>query len=150
MSRAATPRTAYSVRDTAPGTAGKPNVKASIPHSQSQHDFFPEIDVRQPSPRVVRYEGTDNPREHRALDLLLRRPSVPREVLDREAGCSNGPDLIARLRSYGLGKDHLPCTRVTVIDRDGCCCRIGVYHLTPQGRRAVWLWLRKPRQRSAA
>ena len=125
-------------------------MKASIPPSQLQQDCFPEIDVRRPSPRVVRYEGTDNPREHRALDLLLRRPSVPREVLDREAGCSNGPDLIARFRFYGLGTDNLPCTRVTVIDRDGCCCRIGVYHLTPQGRRAGWLWLRKPRQRSAA
>lgn len=150
MSPAATPRTADSVRDSAPERAGKLNVKASIPLSQSQLGFFPEIDYCQPISRHVRYDGTDNPRELRALFMLLRRPSVRREDLDREAGCSNGPDLIARLRSYGLGKDHLPCTRVTVIDRDGCCCRIGVYHLTPQGRRAVLLWLRKPRQRNAA
>ncbi|MDP1610088.1 MAG: hypothetical protein Q8M11_03455 [Sulfuritalea sp.] len=37
---------------------------------------------------------TDNPRELRALHAALRR-SLPREHLDREAGCSNGPDQIA-------------------------------------------------------
>ena len=94
------------------------------------------------APNKAKFIGQDNPRHLRVIQALMTRP-LPREQLDAVAGPSNGPDLIARLRSYGLGKDHLPCTRLTVIDRDGCCCRIGVYHLTPQGRRAVRLWLRK-------
>ena len=84
-----------------------------------------------------------------ALDFLLRRPSVPREAFDREVGCANGPDLIRRLREYGLGKTHLPCTRIEVIDRDGCIARPGIYWLTPQGRRAVLQWLAKRGQGGA-
>ena len=84
-----------------------------------------------------------------AAYYLLRRPSVPREAFDREVGCANGPDLIRRLREYGLGKTHLPCTRIEVIDRDGCIARPGIYWLTPQGRRAVLQWLAKRGQGGA-
>jgi hypothetical protein len=111
--------------------------------STAQAGYFPAADAANSSPSPARFTGTDNPRELRALALLLRRPSVPREVFDREVGCSNGPDLIARLRSYGLGPDHLPCTRIEITDRDGCTCRPGVYYLTPQGRSAVRHWMYK-------
>lgn len=87
--------------------------------------------------------GTDNPRYLRALQALLTRP-VPREHLDRVAGCSNGPALIAELRALGLpAKDCLPCDRVPCFDRDGEEVRRGVYSLTPAGRRRVQAWMRK-------
>jgi hypothetical protein len=76
---------------------------------------------------------TDNPRELRALNALLRRP-MPREHLDREAGCSNGPDLIDRLRQRGLA---VPCDKAPVIDRDGREVKRGIYHLTATDRRKV-------------
>jgi hypothetical protein len=84
-----------------------------------------------------KFSGTENPRHLRALAALLRRP-MPREHIDREAGCSNGPDLIAELRSRGLS---LPCDRTPVIDRDGREVTRGVYHLTSTDRRKVHLWL---------
>ena len=114
--------------------------KAAAP-SKTQAGFFPEVSAHDCSEHPAKFHGTDNPRELRALDFLLRRPSVPREAFDREVGCANGPDLIRRLREYGLGKTHLPCTRIEVIDRDGCIARPGIYWLTPQGRRAVLQWL---------
>ena len=80
---------------------------------------------------------TDNPRHQRALALLLQRP-VKREELDRAAGCSNAPELVAELRRRGL---ELPCERVDAIDRDGRPCRPGVYHLTADDRRKVRAWL---------
>lgn len=87
--------------------------------------------------------GTDNPRYLRALQALLTRP-VPREHLDRVAGCSNGPALIAELRALGLpAKDCLPCDRVPCFDRDGEEVRRGVYSLTPTGRRRVQAWMRQ-------
>jgi len=76
---------------------------------------------------------TDNQRELRALNALLRRP-LPREQGDSDAGCSNFPDLIARLRRRGLA---VPCDRVPVIDSDGREVNRGVYHLTATDRRKV-------------
>jgi hypothetical protein len=76
---------------------------------------------------------TDNPRELRALHALLRRP-MPREHLDREAGCSNGPDLISRLRDRGL---EIPCDKAPVIDRDGREVKCGIFHLTATDRRKL-------------
>ena len=111
--------------------------------TKTQAGFFPEVDTHDFTDQPAKFHGTDNPRELRALALLLRRPSVPREAFDREVGCSNGPALVQRLREYGLGKAHLPCTRIEVIDRDGCKTRPGIYWLTPQGRRAVVQWLHR-------
>ena len=119
--------------------------KPAVP-SKIQVGFFPEAAAHDSSEHPATFRGTDNPRELRALDFLLRRPSVPREAFDREVGCANGPDLIRRLREYGLGNAHLPCTRIEVIDRDGCIARPGIYWLTPQGRRAVLQWLAKREQ----
>ena len=118
-------------------------MKTPAAPTKTQAGFFPETDAHDSTAHPAKFHGTDNPRELRALALLLRRPSVPREAFDREVGCSNGPDLIQRLRQYGLGREHLCCTRIEVIDRDGCKTRPGVYWLTPQGRRAVLRWLAK-------
>ena len=86
------------------------------------------------------FAGTDNPRDLRILNVLLHRP-VSREELDYIAGCTNGPDLVAGLRSHGLGKEHLPCKRINFVDRDGYTCRPGVYSLTEKGRRMVYAWM---------
>ena len=85
------------------------------------------------------FVGTDNPRQLRAITALLARP-VPREHLDRIAGCSNGPDLVADLRSKGL---DLPCVRIKFNDRDDKPCRPGVYSLTTSDRRKIYRWLAK-------
>ena len=85
------------------------------------------------------FTGTDNPRQLRALAVLLRRP-LSREALDHIAGCSNGPDLVAELRRRGL---EVPCERIRCIDRDGFACRPGVYSLTIADRRMVHAWLAK-------
>lgn len=101
----------------------------------------PEPSKENPSaPSKRQFTGTDNPRHLRALAALMRRP-VPREQLDRIAGCSNGPELVAELRRRGLGYDALLCERVKVTDRDGNVCRHGVYALTDKGRKMVCAWL---------
>lgn len=87
------------------------------------------------------FSGSDNPRHQRAIQALLTR-SRPRKQLDREAGCSNGPDLVAELRRRGL---EIPCVRVPVIDRDGETVNRGVYHLTEGDRRKIRKWLRARR-----
>lgn len=87
----------------------------------------------------AKFLGTDNPRQLRALAALERRP-MPRESLDREAGCSNAPDLVAELRRCGL---DVPCQRISFIDRDGCKCRPGVYSLTERDRRKIRDWKNK-------
>lgn len=81
--------------------------------------------------------STDNPRHLRVIHAALRR-SLPREQVDREAGCSNGPELIAELRRRGL---EFPCVRIEAVDRDGRPCKPGVYHLTAADRRKVARWL---------
>lgn len=85
--------------------------------------------------------STDNPRHLRAIRLLMIRP-VKREELDKVAGCSNGPELVAELRRRGL---EIPCTRVLCLDRDGRECRPGIYHLTDKDRRIIAKWLRNRR-----
>lgn len=76
---------------------------------------------------------TSNPRHLRALVALLRR-TMPREHLDREAGCSNSPELVAELRRRGL---DVPCIRVPDFDRDGMPIRRGIYCLTEADKRKV-------------
>ena len=88
-------------------------------------------------PEQANFTGTDNPRHLRAIAALLRRP-MPRESLDKEVGCSNGPELVAELRRRGL---ETPCKRIKFIDRDGQLCRPGVYHFTDSDRRKVNRWM---------
>ena len=83
--------------------------------------------------------GTENPRHLRAIQAVTVRP-VPREELDRVAGCSNGPALVADLRDLGL---ELPCTRTKKLDRDLFACWPGVYHLTESDRRKLNAWKRQ-------
>ena len=75
---------------------------------QAKPDLFETAETVCNFTALVRFNGTDNPRYLRAIHALLVRP-VPREQLDRVAGCSNGPALVAALRDLGLGKDGLPC-----------------------------------------
>ena len=82
--------------------------------------------------------STDNPRHLRVIAAALRR-SLPREQVDREAGCSNGPQLISDLRDLGL---EFPCVKIDAIDRDGKPCKPGVYNLTDKDRRIIYRWLR--------
>ena len=91
------------------------------------------------APSKRKFIGTDNPRQLRALAVLLRRP-LSREALDHIAGCSNGPELVAELRRRGL---DVPCKRIRFIDRDGCACHPGVYSLTIADRRKVHAWMEK-------
>jgi hypothetical protein len=42
---------------------------------------------------AAHFTGTQNPRQLRAIAALERRP-MPRESLDREAGCSNSPEMV--------------------------------------------------------
>ena len=81
--------------------------------------------------------GTSNPRHLRAIAALLRRP-MPRESLDKEAGASNAPELIAELRRRGL---DAPCERIRFIDRDGRPCSPGVYAFTARDRRRLYAWI---------
>lgn len=90
-------------------------------------------------PILPKFTGTDNPRHLRVIAAALRR-SLPREQVDREAGCSNGPELVAELRRRGL---EFPCVRIEAIDRDGKPCKPGVYNLTDKDRRIIYRWLAK-------
>lgn len=83
--------------------------------------------------------GTENPRHLRVIQAVTVRP-VPREELDRVAGCSNGPALVADLRDLGL---DMPCTRTRKLDRDLFPTWPGVYHLTERDRRKLNAWKRR-------
>jgi len=83
------------------------------------------------------FMGTDNSRHLRVIQALMTRP-LPREQLDKVAGCSNGPELVAELRRRGL---EIECTRTKKKDRDLFECWPGVYHFTPKARRRVIQWL---------
>jgi len=86
-----------------------------------------------------KFSGTDNPRHLRVIHSLMIRPRK-REEVDRIAGASNSPELIAELRRRGL---HIPCYRAPAIDRDGFPIKYGVYSLTDDDRRKLKIWKRK-------
>jgi hypothetical protein len=86
-----------------------------------------------------RFVGTNNPRHLRVIAALSAR-ARKREEIDRIAGCSNAPELIAELRRRGL---EFPCDRVPGIDRDGYQIRFGVYHSTDSDRRKLAAWQRQ-------
>ena len=109
--------------------------------AKAQAGFFEEVNAPKCTGKSPVFQGTDNPRELRLIHALLSRPSLSREAVDSIAGCANGPDLVRRVRELGLGKKHLPCTRISVIDRDGVECKPGSYSLTIQGRKALYRWL---------
>nr|WP_057924378.1 hypothetical protein [Burkholderia ambifaria] len=104
---------------------------------------------RQPKPTTANtqrdFTGTANARHVRVLQALMRRP-MPREEVDRVAGCSNGPDLISDLRDKGL---EIPCAKVACIDRDGLAVERGIYSPSNADRRKIARWLAK-RSKGAA
>jgi hypothetical protein len=87
--------------------------------------------------KLHKFSGTNNPRHIRVIFRLLKG-SIPREILDRVAGCSNGPDLTAELRRRGL---EIPCQRIPAYDRDGELIRHGVYSLSIHDRKLIHRWL---------
>lgn len=88
---------------------------------------------------ACKFSGTDNPRHLRVIHSLLIRPRK-REEIDRIAGASNGPELIAELRRRGL---RAPCQRTPGIDRDGYPIKFGVYELDDDDRSKLTAWLRQ-------
>lgn len=86
------------------------------------------------------FSGTDNPRHLRVIDALMIRPRK-REEVDRIAGASNAPELIAELRRRGL---RIMCMLVQGVDRDGHLVKSGVYEFDEEDRRAVNAWLGRP------
>lgn len=100
---------------------------------------LPRNQAEQSAPNKRNFTGTDNPRQLRALAVLLNRP-VLRQELDSVAGCTNSPELVAELRRKGL---ELPCERIKFVDRDGNPCRPGVYSLAAADRRMLRAWLAK-------
>ena len=106
---------------------------------------LPHNKAEQSAPNKRQFTGTDNPRQLRIIDALLRR-SRRREEVDSIAGCSNGPELVAELRRRGL---DVPCKRVRFIDRDGYACLPGVYSLTTTDRRKIYTWMDKRKKGGA-
>jgi hypothetical protein len=82
------------------------------------------------------FTGTDNPRHLRVIHSLKSRPQ-PREQIDRVAGCSNAPDLIANLRRKGL---DIPCKKAPVIDCDGVVVFRGIYSLSKDDNSKINKW----------
>lgn len=87
---------------------------------------------------VRKFTGTNNPRHLRVIHSLLIRPRK-REEIDRIAGASNGPELIAELRRRGL---RTLCQRTPGIDRDGHPIKFGIYAFDDEDRRKLNTWLR--------
>jgi hypothetical protein len=83
------------------------------------------------------FVGTDNPRHLRAIDALSKGP-CKREDLDRIAGASNSPELVADLRRRGL---RVPCKMVAGVDRDGVSVKYGVYSFDDDDFQKLRAWV---------
>lgn len=74
-------------------------------------------------------------RQGRLLQALLIADTwIWREEVDRIAGASNGPQIIAELRQKVTGHDGIEMRQVDAADRDGKPCRPGQYRLSEVGR----------------
>lgn len=105
---------------------------------QAEPDLFKTAEPAEHSTSTARFSGTENPRHLRVIHSLMIRPRK-REEIDRIAGASNGPELVAELRRRGL---RTRCRRTPGIDRDGYPVKFGVYEFDDDDRRAVNAWLR--------
>lgn len=76
------------------------------------------------------------PRQGRVVEALCSTDGwIARESVDRIAGASNGPQVIAELRHrWGIA---IEMKRVDCLDRDGRPCKPGRYRITPDGRQRV-------------
>lgn len=78
-----------------------------------------------------------SPRQARVLAALVTATRwLRREEIDRLARCSNGPDVIARLRAK-LGDDAIETRVEAVTDFDGRTSYPGRYRLTEIGRQRL-------------
>lgn len=105
---------------------------------QAEPDLFKTAEPAEHSTSTARFSGTENPRHLRVIHSLMIRPRK-REEIDRIAGASNGPELVAELRRRGL---RAKCRRTPGIDRDGYPVKFGVYEFDDDDRRAINAWLR--------
>jgi len=105
---------------------------------EAKPDLFPLPEPAAHSTSSARFSGTENPRHLRVIASLMIRPRK-REEIDRIAGASNGPELVAELRRRGL---RARCRRTPGIDRDGYPVKFGVYEFDDDDRRAINTWLR--------
>ncbi len=102
------------------------------------HDYIEEQSSLD-SNRIKPFVGTNNPRRIRALIALVYRDCVSREDLDRLAGCTNSPDLVAQLKKR-CGLD-IQMREVHTKDRDGRSTWFGVYSLAIEDKYRVRQWL---------
>jgi len=102
------------------------------------HDYIAEQSSLD-SNRIKPFVGTNNPRRIRALIALVYRDCVSREDLDRLAGCTNSPDLVAQLKKR-CSLD-IQTREVKVKDRDGKSTWYGEYSLAIEDKYRVKQWL---------
>ncbi|WP_188705198.1 hypothetical protein [Silvimonas iriomotensis] len=96
----------------------------SIAQSQTSHSA------------VIRLKPTA--RMLRAMYFLLSKRDVTSAELADAAGCANAPDMVKTMRDKGL---DVPCHMERFIDRDGCTCFRGRYHLSSHDQVLVRRWL---------
>ena len=76
-------------------------------------------------------------RQTRVLNALMPGDWIARESIDRIAGASNGPQVIAEIRRKVTGYDGLDMVRDDVFDRDGKPSKPGRYRMNELGRTRV-------------
>ena len=76
-------------------------------------------------------------RQSRVLNALMPGSWIARESIDRIAGASNGPQIIAEIRRKVTGYDGLDMVRGDVLDRDGKASKPGRYRMNEIGRARV-------------
>ncbi|MGT2458791.1 hypothetical protein ACU4GI_38965 [Cupriavidus basilensis] len=107
---------------------------------QAKPEHFGKIETAPNSNTLLTFAGTKNPAHLRVIRALLKRPLLRKDV-DRLAGCSNGPALIAALRALGLGKEGLRCAVWSEQNRDARPVRRGAYYLSDAAFHAINAWM---------
>lgn len=113
-------------KDETPGLAGGGGSKWQYGNAESAHSPGQGA-CRQAQRCATRQPETVSARQARVLRALLGGPLM-REAIDRTAGASNGPEVVASLRRRGL---RIPCELVPRVDRDGHHVQAGRYSLHP-------------------
>jgi hypothetical protein len=92
------------------------------------------------------FAGIKNRRYLRVIHALRLRPHTRKEI-DKIAGASNGPQVIANLRKLGL---NVPCLIIRGVDCDGKATGFGLYSLTLHDHDKLMFWNYGPAQRKVA
>ena len=117
---------------TTPGKGKGRRVTSATTPMQTEMQFRTSANPAQPFEHL--FQRPPSPRQIRVLSALLTGRQS-REQIDRAAGASNGPDVVAKLRRrFGL---VIPCTFSPVVDRDGRTIERGTYSLTAADRDAA-------------